>query len=123
MIITDNQNEHRSGSNNSRGGSPVKDAHPQSPSSSNQMNSQGARKNSSNVASSQNKVLSSPHHKDSSNNLAKSDLNIVSIISFSNGVLFRLKCNLIITYLKFIVHTIYSLGPWKAVAIQDRWKI
>ena len=74
-----------SGSNNSRGGSPVKDALPHSPSSSNQTNSHGARlgnKNSSSVASSQNKILSSPHHRETSNNLAKSDLNIVSIIIF-----------------------------------------
>ena len=82
-----------SGSNNSRGGSPVKDALPHSPSSSNQTNSHGARlgnKNSSSVASSQNKLLSSPHHRETSNNLAKSDLNIVSTIIFYSIIYFDL---------------------------------
>jgi len=77
-----------SGSNNSRGGSPVKDALPHSPSSSNQTNSHGARlgnKNSSSVASSQNKILSSPHHRETSNNLAKSDLNISRSVESSRN--------------------------------------
>merc|ERR1711994_528658 len=75
------------GSNNSRGGSPVKESLPHSPSSSNQMNSQGARlgnKSSSNVTNSPNKLLSSPH-KDSSNNLAKSDLNIPRSVESSRN--------------------------------------
>ena len=69
----------------------MKEALPHSPShhsttSTNQMNSQGhitsrgGNNVSSNVMQSHSKVTLSPHHKDSANNLAKSDINIVSLI-------------------------------------------
>lgn len=95
-IITENHQEYRSGSNNSRGGSPVKEIPPQStthissPSLSNQISSsnqvqvavRSGSSSGSNSGQQPSKMLSSPHHKDSANNViavAKSDLNIVSV--------------------------------------------
>lgn len=83
-LFLDNHQEHRSVSNNSRGGSPLKEVLPHSPThhSATSANSQGHSGvrgvSSSNVIVSPSKAVSSPHHKEAANNLAKSDLNLVS---------------------------------------------
>ena len=83
-LFIDNHQEHRSVSNNSRGGSPLKEVLPHSPThhsatSANSQGHSGARGvSTSNVMVSPSKAVSSPHHKEAANNLAKSDLNLVS---------------------------------------------
>jgi len=91
----ENHHDHRSGSNNSRGGSPVKEVLPHSPSHqsstpSNQVNSPGhvagrGGNSGSNVLQSHGKVLLSPQPKDSANNLAKSDINIPRSVETSRN--------------------------------------